>query len=393
MSMQNTFREHHLFQILSIYDEATAPLDSLLRAYFRQNKAVGSKDRKEIAESLYGMVRWKALLDHFCKDKPTWEERYQLFHTINFESYLDDERIPMHVRVSFPKFIFELLVDIYGLQNARDLALISNFPAPTTVRVNKIKTSRKHLMNKWKGLFDITACDYSPDGIVFNKKINFFALDDFKDGLFEIQDEGSQLLAHLVQLEKGQKIMDYCAGAGGKTLAFAPQLRGSGQIYLHDIRSHALLEARKRLKRAGIQNAQIIQAESPNLKKLKKKMDWVFVDAPCSGSGTMRRNPDMKWRFDKETLHRLIRLQRQIFERALSYLAPGGKIIYATCSLFSAENEEQVEFFKKTHQLELETEMLKTLPKEGQMDGFFGVVLKRKATECTPENSKNDTSP
>lgn len=377
--MYRPFREHHLFQILAMYDDATAPLDSLVRVYFRQNKSVGSKDRKEIAETLYGMVRWKALLDHFCKDKPNWEERYRLFTEVDLESYLDDDSIPIHIRYGFPKFIFELLQEIYGLENACKLCLISNSPAPTTIRVNTLKTSRTKLLKKWQNDFDIKPCEYSANGITFNKKINFFALEDFKNGLFEIQDEGSQLLAGLAQLEKGQQVLDYCAGAGGKTLAFAPQLRGSGQVFLHDVRGHALLEARKRLKRAGIQNAQIIQEDSPHLNKLKKKMDCVFVDAPCSGSGTMRRNPDMKWRFDSETLHRLIKLQRQIFERALSFLKPGGKIIYATCSLFTAENEEQIEFFKKIHDLEVEGEALKTLPESGEMDGFFGIVLKRKS--------------
>ncbi len=120
---------------------------------------------------------------------------------------------------------------------------------------------------------------------------------EFKQGLFEVQDEGSQLIANLMDPTPGDQVMDYCAGSGGKTLAFAPKMQHRGQIYLHDIRPWALDEARKRLKRAGIQNAQVVLPEDPKLNKLRGKMDWVLVDAPCTGSGTFRRNPDMKWKF------------------------------------------------------------------------------------------------
>ncbi|SCA63458.1 Uncharacterized protein SCG7109_AP_00030 [Chlamydiales bacterium SCGC AG-110-M15] len=376
--MYRPFREHHLFQILDTYDEARAPMDSFLRVYFRQNKSVGSKDRKEIVEALYGMLRWKALLDHFCEGKPSWEERYKIYKEIDLAGHLEDGTIPPHVRLSFPKHLFSLLVDAYGPEHASEICLNSNFPAPTTIRVNTLKISRRQLLKKWGGEYDVVPCEHSPHGITFRRKINFFALEDFKKGFFEIQDEGSQLLASLAQLKKGDHIMDYCAGAGGKTLAFAPQLGGTGQIFLHDIREHALDEASKRLRRAGVQNAQIIKADSPHLKKLKKKMDWVFVDAPCSGSGTMRRNPDMKWRFDLEMLHRLIKLQRHVFEKALSFMRPGGRIVYATCSLFPSENEEQVARFVDLYDLEIEGEAIKTLPEEGKMDGFYGVVLKKR---------------
>lgn len=198
---------------------------------------------------------------------------------------------------------------------------------------------------------------------------------EFKKGLFEVQDEGSQLLAALVKAEPGQLVMDYCAGSGGKTLAFAPLMHNKGQIFLHDIRSYALIEARKRLKRAGIQNAQIVLAEDEKLKKLKKKMDWVLVDAPCSGTGTMRRNPDMKWAFTEDTIPRLVGQQRTIFEKALSYLHPQGKIIYATCSLLKEENEEQVTHFLKTYSLKLVAPFFQTKPSKGEMDGFFGAIF------------------
>lgn len=201
-------------------------------------------------------------------------------------------------------------------------------------------------------------------------------MDEFKKGFFEVQDEGSQLLANLVQCQPGQLVMDFCAGSGGKTLAFAPLMKNSGQIFLHDVRAYTLQDAKKRLRRAGIQNAQIIHAEDPKLNKWKKKMDWVLVDAPCSGTGTLRRNPDMKWKFDIEMLERLIGQQRTIFEKALSFMKPEGHIVYGTCSLLKQENEHQLNHFIKTYNLKIEGQVFHSFPSLGGMDGFFGVVLK-----------------
>ena len=190
-----------------------------------------------------------------------------------------------------------------------------------------------------------------------------------------MQDEASQQVAALVQAKPGDHVLDYCSGSGGKALAFAPAMDGKGQIYLHDIRAHILQEAKRRLKRAGVQNAQVLTTDK--LKPLKKKCDWVLVDAPCTGTGTLRRNPDMKWRFTGEMLQRLIGEQRTIFEKALSYLKPEGRIVYATCSILKEENSEQIAHFLKTYGLKLEDSPLQTLPEEGGMDGFFGAVLLR----------------
>ena len=185
-------------------------------------------------------------------------------------------------------------------------------------------------------------CKFSPCGIEFHKRINFFELEEFKAGFFEVQDEGSQLMADLVDAAPGQSVLDYCAGSGGKTLAFAPKMQEKGQIFLHDIRPFALQEARKRLRRAVIQNAQIVLPDHQNLKRLKKKMHWVLVDVPCTGTGTMRRNPDMKWNFTRETLERLMGQQRTIFEKALSFMRPDGRIVYATCSLLKESKSGSV---------------------------------------------------
>lgn len=371
------YREHHILTLLAGYEQQHLPLDLFISHYFKAHKSLGSKDRAYIAETIYGLVRWQSLLNHISDD-PSLEGRFEVYKTFNPETWLGKEEIPLHVRLSFPKVLFDLLAKSHGPEKAAELCLISNYPAPTTIRVNALKTTREALMEKWAGQYEISPCQKAQNGLIFHKKINFFGLPEFKEGLFEVQDEGSQLIADLLQAEPGHWIMDYCAGSGGKTLAFAPALKGTGQIFLHDSRPFALEESRKRLRRAGIQNAQMAWPDDPKLKKLKKKMHKVLVDAPCSGTGTMRRNPDMKWNFTIETLERLIGLQRMIFEKALSFLRPGGEIIYATCSLLNEENQDQMNHFIKTYNLQIEGDIFQSLPSNGGMDGFFGVKFKVK---------------
>lgn len=377
--IKKPFREHHLLALLEAYSKQTLPLDLFISHYFRDHKALGSKDRGFIAESIYTLVRWQGLLDYLTGSSSTnWEKRYQKYLTTDFDQIMKKEDIPLHIRVSFPKHLFDLIAGNYGADMAAELCQVSNTPAPTTIRTNTLKITREELLDRLIAEnYEVSPSLVSPDGIYFHKKINFFSTKEFQEGLFEVQDEGSQLLAGLVQAKPGDLILDYCAGSGGKTLAMAPCLDNSGQIYVHDIRLHALQEARKRLRRAGVQNSQIINPDSPHLSKLKKKMKWVLVDAPCTGTGTMRRNPDMKWKFDKEMLPRLVGQQRTIFEKALSFMHPEGRIVYGTCSILRQENQEQLEHFIKTYQMSIDGDVFQSLPTVGGMDGFFGVVLKK----------------
>ena len=170
-------------------------------------------------------------------------------------------------------------------------------------------------------------------------------------------------------------VLDYCAGSGGKTLAFAPDMKNKGQVYLYDIRPHLLIEAKKRLKRAGIQNGQFLDENKLKKKGLLKRMDWILLDVPCSGSGTLRRNPDMKWKFHPEMVERLVNEQQKIFDKVLKFLHPNGKIVFATCSIFPEENEQQIEYFMTKYHLQLEREPFQSFPKNGEMDGFYCVVL------------------
>ncbi len=374
----DTFRRHHQIAILKGFEAQRLPLDLFIMDYCRAHKALGAKDRKVIVNAVYGITRWRALLDYLIDNTPTWEARSDLYATFDPADYFQRDDIPWHVRCSFPKKLFDLIAADYGEEKAFTICLISNTIAPTTIRVNGLKTTRDELLHRWNGLFQVTPCPHSPVGVTFNQNVNFRALEEFRQGLFEVQDEGSQLVAALVQAKPGDTVLDYCAGSGGKTLAVAVSMAGKGQIYLHDIRKEALAEARRRLRRAGIQNAQVIHDDSPHLAKLKKNCDWVLVDAPCSGTGTLRRNPDMKWRFATEWITRLQGQQRTIFEKALSFVKPNGHIVYATCSLLKAENEQQLEHFMNTYNLTLVGPPFKSLPIEQGMDGFFGAVLTRK---------------
>lgn len=361
---------------LKRFDNQHLPLDLFLSNYFRAHPALGSKDRQKIAEAAFGMLRWKGLIDFLIGERNSWEHRHALYKGFQPSSYLYVSTIPLHVRVSFPEMLFQKIHAQYGEEKAIALAAISNTQAPVTIRINPLKTTREKLLEKWAHL-DAAPSDHSPLGIQFKKRENFFGMPEFKEGLFEMQDEASQLVALHVKAKPGDLVLDYCAGSGGKTLAFAHHLQGQGQIFLHDSRQSILEQAKKRLRRAGIQNAQILPPDSPTIENLQNKMDWVLVDAPCSGSGTLRRNPDLKWKFSEEMLSELLASQRSIFEKALSFLSSRGRIVYATCSILTEENEKQIKSFMSRYNLCIEGSPFISLPTFGGMDGFFAITLKR----------------
>lgn len=229
-----------------------------------------------------------------------------------------------------------------------------------------------------KGLI-VKKTKYSSLGIQFtsDKKSNFTNLNLYKNGFFDIQDEGSQLVGLRVKAQPNQIILDYCAGSGGKTLTFAPFMKNSGQIFLHDKRENILLEAKKRLKRAGIQNYQICKNKEELLVKIGKKCDWVVLDVPCSGTGTLRRNPENKYKFNMDYLSKLRETQEDILSEALLYVKPDtGKIVYITCSLLYEENLAQItKFCEKYNWIVENNEIFETLPKSNGMDGFFSATL------------------
>jgi len=224
--MNRPFREHHLLKIFELYEEKKIPIDALLNDYFRANKSLGSKDRAFIAQNVYGMIRWKALLDYLVASSPNWESRFHKYQEIDPYAFVDDTSIPPHIRVSCPKILYDQIVSSHGVEGAQKICIDSNEPAPTAVRVNTLKTTRDEMLNRWAE-HDVVPSPDAPNGIIFQKKIHFTSFPEFKEGCFEMQDEGSQLVGEMVHVQSGQRVMDYCAGAGGKTLnrtGFDPDL-------------------------------------------------------------------------------------------------------------------------------------------------------------------------
>ncbi len=372
------FREHHLYQIFDLLDQNQGPLDLILSQYFRQHKALGSKDRSFLGETLFELVRYQNVLDHFISKEKNWASRFSILKKNHVQDLLKDSSLPVHIQAGWPKELYDLLVQQQDQSIVHQWGQLSFHRAPITLRVNTIKISREEFLKKYASDFEMQPTKYSKQGIHILKRKALFQHPAFQAGYFEMQDEASQLIGTLVQAKPKEKVLDYCSGSGGKALAIAPFMNKKGVLYLHDIRAGILSQAKKRCKRAGIENVQIYDSCNKHLKGLKGNMDWVLVDAPCSGSGTYRRNPDLKWKFSKAMLQELVSKQRQIFEKALSYLKPNGKIIYATCSLLKEENEKQAEFFMQEHQLKLVQPYLNTSVYLDEMDGFFGAVFEKR---------------
>jgi 16S rRNA (cytosine967-C5)-methyltransferase len=361
------FCDTHILAFLKSWNRAS-PLDQALSFYFRTHKSLGSHDRKTIGDTIFTLIRWESLFEGLEKSPL---RRLPLVGRLN--EWLHDPQIPVHARLGLSPFLYSKFKNIFG-SDLPAIANVLNGPAPIALRTNLLKTTRDELLALLSQKFPVQPSTKTAAGILLAKREPLFALPEFKQGLFEVQDEGSQMLAELVEAKPGNRVLDYCSGSGGKTLAIAPNMKGKGELYLHDIREGALKEAALRLRRAGVQNAQILPAGHPTLKKLLHKMDWVLVDAPCSGTGTLRRNVDMKWKIDQAMIDRLVEEQRTIFAEAVRYSK--GKIVYATCSILPEENEAQVEYFLKTQPVVLEKK-IQLLPESGGYDGFFGAVFRK----------------
>lgn len=362
------FCDAHILAFLKNWQGSKQPLDLALSQYFRAHKSLGSHDRRNVGEAVYTLVRFKTLFEGLSTDPAK-----QLF-LLRKNSWRNDLSVSEAARLGIPEFLLNELITAYGADEGRRLGKLLNTQAPTFVRANLLKTTRDALLERWTGKFDVHSAA-APAAIAFAKREPLFALPEFKEGLFEVQDVSSQRIAELVEAKSGDRILDFCSGSGGKTLAIAPNMQGKGELYLHDVRLQSLQEARKRLRRAGIQNAQVLEPGHITLKKLLGQMDWVLADVPCSGTGTLRRNPDMKWHIDAPMIERLVAEQRSIVQEALRYARPnGGRLVYATCSILPQENEAQVEYFIRTLPVRLER-TLKLLPEEGGGDGFFAAVF------------------
>ena len=371
--MNQKFLNKHILNIFSIVEESNKPIDLVIRDYFYQNKCLGSKDRKYIGNTIYEMTRWKSLIDHVNP-----QDRLNFYQNgFNLEKLRVDQSIPDFAKAGLSSFLFQKFSEHFGVEEAKKLGCILNEEAPTTIRVNPLKISKKELFEILEKKFSIKYCEKAPYGISFSKREPLLALEEYKNGFFEIQDEGSQLICQAVDAKPGYCILDYCAGSGGKSLGFAHKMEGKGQIYLHDIRPHILKEAKLRFRRAGIQNAQFLTSDHPQWKTLHQKCDIVILDVPCSGTGTLRRNPHQKWEINQKMIDDLISTQRSIILEAVKFLKPSGQLIYATCSILPEENEKQAEFITKELGFSLENPPMQLKPEHLKWDGFFCAVFRK----------------
>lgn len=403
-----------------------SPADAKLGEFFRNNRDLGTKDRAFVAESVYGVLRRLRYLsavtanaEHDPDDARklilAWLLRVQGKSIRELELILNEQQtewahaikakptqdFPLAVQADVRDWLWNKLVAQYGETEALTICRSMFEQAALDLRVNTIKGTREEVLTRMLAentIKDniIQATPYSPIGIRMGARLNISKHVLFEAGKIEVQDEGSQLLAYLVAPKRGQMVADFCAGAGGKTLAIGALMKNTGRLYAFDISEKRLHNLGKRLKRSGLSNlhAQVISSEAdPKLKRLNGKFDRVLVDAPCSGFGTLRRNPDLKWRFEEADIAELNTKQAAILARAAKLTKVGGRLIYATCSLLRDENEAIAEAFLANNadfkliaankvlsqqQIQLDTgDYLKLLPHLHGTDGFFAAVFEK----------------
>jgi len=419
-----------------------SPADAKLGEFFRNNRDLGTKERAFVAESVYGVLRRLRYLSAITANEEgdpddarklilAWLLRVQGKSLRELDSILSDQQkewaitikakstdnLPLAVQADVRDWLWDKLVAQYGETEALTICRSMHEQASLDLRVNTIKSNRDEVLAKM--LAENTVKDntieptpYSSIGIRMGAKLNISKHVLFEAGKIEVQDEGSQLLAYLVAPKRGQMVADFCAGAGGKTLALGALMKNTGRLYAFDISEKRLMNLGKRLKRSGLSNlhAQVISSETdPKLKRLNGKFDRVLVDAPCTGLGTLRRNPDLKWRQTPEDVAELNVKQTNILARAAKLTKAGGRLVYATCSLLRDENEAIAEAFLSANpefslipasevlsqqQIKLDTgNYLKLLPHLHGTDGFFAAVFERKAELAKLTPAKQAVAP
>ena len=402
------------------------PADAMLSTFFRNNRDLGNKDRAFIAESVYGVIRrlrFLSTLTANAENDPddarklilAWLLRVQGRSLRELDDVLNEQQkewaiaikakptedLPVAVKADVRDWLWEKLLEQYGEEQALTICRSMFEQATLDLRVNTIKGSHEEVLAKMiaeninnENL--MTAMPYSPIGIRMPNRLGISKHVLFTEGKIEVQDEGSQILSYLVAPKRGQMVADLCAGAGGKTLALGALMRNRGRLYAFDVSEKRLNNLGKRLKRSGLSNlnAQVINNENDlKLKRLNGKFDRVLVDAPCSGLGTLRRNPDLKWRQTQEDVAELNVKQANILARAAKLTKVGGRVVYATCSLLREENEAIAEAFLSTHpdfslipanevlaqqSIQLDTGVyLNLLPHLHGTDGFFAAVFEK----------------
>jgi len=422
----------HVVELYADVVGSSKPADHLIDIFFRSRKYLGSRDRRFIAETLYGMLRhkkrieWilsssdkKNLILYSCiaylllENKETKESLAgevdvsedvlgRLHDAVSVEPIFENDITTLATKYSFQEWMIAEWMKQYEKDDIEQLCSMLNTQAPTTIRVNTIKTSvdecQKLLLQEG---IETERTRLSPFGLHLKKRVNLFQLQAFKDGFCEVQDEGSQLLSLLVDPKPRSKVIDACAGAGGKSLAMASVMNNRGEIFAMDIHSFRLEDLRKRIRRSGVEIVRITPIrENKEITELLGMADNVLVDAPCSGTGTLRRNPGMKWSVTEQMVEEMHRKQLSILTLNARYVKINGRLVYATCSMMKRENEEVVETFLSenpnfellqpstileryakhgSHQLATlaNNKYFQLFPHTHNTDGFFAAVMKR----------------
>ena len=403
-------------EIWSDISHAATPADRWLGNYFYQRKRrFGSQDRRFYSEIIYALFRHKNFLQAWAdkifpgkeiwgvlvlavllESLAPWEEildcaeqlgssltKDQAAQIRSFELPVPKKGMSeinfLTLRYSFPEWLVTRWLERYGRESCENLLKICQERPPLVIRTNTLKITRDQLLEKFREQnLQVKPTPESPFGIIFQERSNVFDSQEFRDGLFEIQDEGSQLLGLKMNPKPGELVWDACAGGGGKTLLLGAMMQNKGRIIATDIRPKKLIEVTKRAKRAGLFN--VFPADLNRISEIKhaqKGFDRILVDAPCTGTGTLRRNPDAKWKLSEEKIMYAQKDQLAILENVLPYLRSGGKLYYATCSLEPEENEQVMETFLKKHP-DLKSVnagdkdgFFRLLPQTHQTDGFF----------------------
>jgi 16S rRNA (cytosine967-C5)-methyltransferase len=410
-----------LAQALSRVLRFEGPADAVMSRFFREHPLLGSRDRSLVAEAIFHALRRYATLGWMLQPaQPSRAPRLAALVTLarqhGFNALderalrndasavrhalaIDLRRAPSSVQAELPHWLYVAIEQQYP--DAVALLAASTEPAPLDLRVNSLKASRAAVIEELAAHHvQAVAARYSPEGIRLATKPALTQWPAYREGRIEVQDEGSQLVARLLQPRRGEMVVDFCAGAGGKTLALGALMRSSGRLYAFDIHQKRLDGLGPRLKRSGLSNVHPVAIRSESdirVKRLAGKCDRVLVDAPCSGSGTLRRNPDLKWRFDETELARVNEVQRAVLAAAARLPRRGGRLVYATCSLLARENQQVIEDFLATHAdyhlvpahdvlsaqgIEIEhlarfAPYFVMLPHLHSTDGFFAAILER----------------
>lgn len=409
----------HIERLIGKVMRFVAPADGVVSHYFRENPKLGHRERGIIAEAVFAVLRRRAEFAQYASGGiGSTEHRLALLGLWvtrgpdGIQPYLEGEEaawlerigmierasLPARVRSNLPEWLFEALVAQYGEAFTEAFARASIDPAPLDLRVNTLKSDREAVLAALdEAGFRAEATTLAPLGIRMVGKPALQTLTLFKEGWVEVQDEGSQLLCHLLAPRRGEMVVDFCAGAGGKTLGLGALMRSTGRLYAFDVSEKRLANLKPRLARSGLSNVHPVLIDSEQdakIKRLAGKIDRVLVDAPCSGLGTLRRNPDLKWRQTPQALAELNEKQRAILASAARLVKPGGRLVYATCSVLARENQEIIQAFLAQHPqfvlkpagavlaeqkiaLTMEDDWLTLYPSVHGTDGFFAAVLER----------------